>query len=197
MKIIGVTGGVGCGKSAVLDDLQNRYHAYILKADELANSLKEKGEDGYQPIVDLLGKDILDQDEKIDNKKMARCIFSDPEKLAKVNSILHPLVREHILRDIEQKKEEKATDLFVLEAALLLEEGYDQIVDQMWYIYADESVRAERLRQTRGYSDEKIKSIMAKQLSEKAFREGCDVTIDNSGTLDHTREQIDQAIGGA
>ncbi|MCR5283947.1 MAG: dephospho-CoA kinase, partial [Lachnospiraceae bacterium] len=186
--------GVGSGKSAVLDDLEKRYGAYILKADELANTLKKKGQEGYDPIVELLGKEILTKNGEIDNQKMAQRIFEDPKKLAKVNSILHPLVREHILRDIEQKKEEKATDLFVLEAALLLEEGYDQIVDQMWYIYADESVRAERLRQTRGYSDEKIKSIMAKQLSEEAFREGCDVTIDNSGTLEHTREQIDRAV---
>ncbi len=196
MKILGITGGVGSGKSAVLDDLQNRYHAYILKADELANSLKKKGEDGYRSIVELLGKDILGDDDEIDNKKMAQRIFSDPEALAKVNDILHPIVKEHILRTIEQKRAEGTTKLFVLEAALLLEEGYDQIVDEMWYIYADTATRAERLRQSRGYSDEKIQSIMAKQLSEEDFRKGCDVVIDNSGTMEDTRKQIDRAITG-
>ena len=194
MKIIGITGGVGSGKSAVLDDLKARYGAYILKADELANSLKGRGEEGFEPIVALLGEEVLGEDGQIDNKKMAQCIFGDPELLAKVNNILHPMVKERILRSIEEKRAEGKTELFVLEAALLLEEGYDSVVDEMWYIFATEEVREKRLAQSRGYSREKIRSIMQKQLTEEAFREGCDVVIDNSKSMKETQRQIDAVL---
>ena len=157
MKTIGVTGGVGCGKSEVLDHIEKQYNAIILKADELAATLKEKGGPCYQLLADLLGEDVL-----TDKRKMAQAIFSDPELLAKVNAIVHPIVKEEILQRMREAGEGRlktargtTADYFILEAALLLEEGYDQLVDEMWYIYAPEEVRHERLSKGRGYTREK------------------------------------------
>ncbi|MDE6739837.1 MAG: dephospho-CoA kinase, partial [Lachnospiraceae bacterium] len=82
-----------------------------------------------------------------------------------------------------------------IEAALLLENGYKAIVDEMWYIHTDEQVRRDRLRTSRGYSDEKIDSIMQGQLSEEDFLRQCPVVIDNSGTLDSVYKQIDEKLG--
>ena len=87
------------------------------------------------------------------------------------------------------------TKYFVVEAALLLEDHYDVICDELWYIHTDEAVRAERLKKARGYDDEKIASICANQKSPEEFRNACDVTIDNSGVFADTCRQIDEQLG--
>ena len=102
-----------------------------------------------------------------------------------------------LLDEIERERKAGEKEFFVLESALLLENGYDKILDSMWYIYCNESVRAQRLKASRGYSDEKIRSIMSKQVSEEQFRKVCDVVIDNSGELegkDGALAQVDAAI---
>ncbi len=196
MKIIGVTGGVGCGKSFVLSYLKQNYSCEVLLADQVANDLKNPGKRGYDPIVNLLGKDILNEDGTIDNKKMAQVIFSSPELLQKVNDILHPLVREEIMERIEVENVKGEKKYFFLEAALLIEEGYQEVVDEMWYIYAGEDVRMKRLSESRGYSEEKTMSIMSKQLSEEEFRKHSDFVIDNSFDEAETARQIDEYLTG-
>lgn len=190
MKIIGVTGGVGAGKSAVLAYLQEEYGAYVVLADQVANLLKEPGQSCYQPIVDLLGIAVLQEDGFINRKAMGQMIFSDAALLKEVNAIIHPAVKQYILEQIEKKRFEK-TEIFVIEAALLLEDNYDAICDEVWYIYTSEAVRRTRLKESRGYSDDYITGIMKKQLSEEVFRARCDVIIDNSNTVEETQKQID------
>lgn len=193
MKVIGVTGGVGAGKSAILSYLEDVYGAYVVLADQIANKIKEPGEICYQPIVELLGQSVLQEDGSINRKKMGQMIFSDPVLLKKVNEIIHPAVKQYIIEQIE-KKQSVGTALFVIEAALLLEDNYDAICDEVWYIYTSEEVRRERLKKSRGYSDDYITDIIKKQLSEAVFRSRCDIMIDNSGSLEYTRQQIDQRM---
>ncbi len=195
MILIGITGGVGAGKSEVLAYIQKKYNARILLADEAANRLKDPGMPCYEPVVACLGEEILGEDKTIDRAKMAKAIFSDKAKLEQINEILHPAVRKYILQEIKAEKESGKREFFFLEAALLIEEHYDEIVDEMWYVYASESVRRERLRASRGYSEEKITSIMEKQLAEGRFREVCEVVIDNSGSFEETIKQIDEKMG--
>ncbi|MCR4690977.1 MAG: dephospho-CoA kinase [Lachnospiraceae bacterium] len=195
MKVIGITGGVGSGKSKVVDHIAAHYPAVCIKADELAAGLKEPGERCYRPILDLLGEEILEKNSRhIDNKKMAERIFSDPELLAKVNKIIHPAVKEEILGQIETYRSEGSRDFFILEAALLINDGYDSIVDSLWYIRADRKVREQRLSETRGYSPEKSKSMMDSQLPDEVFLEKCQVVIDNSGDFEETIRQIEKAL---
>ena len=193
MKTIGITGGVGSGKSAVLDNIEKRYNACILKADELANELKTPGSVCYNELVELLGEMILEEG-VIDNRKMAAAIFSDAKLLERVNSVIHPRVKDEILRRMEECRNRGRYELFILEAALLIEEGYDKILDELWYVYADDKVRRQRLREGRGYSDDKITSIMDSQLSDAEFRKHCDRIIDNSGDIEDTMEQIDELL---
>nr|MBQ8252870.1 dephospho-CoA kinase [Lachnospiraceae bacterium] len=195
MILIGITGGVGSGKSEVLGYVQKEYNAHVLLADEVANKLKEPGMPCFAPVVECLGKEIIGEDGEIDRVKMASAIFSDPNKLERINAIIHPEVRRYILQVIQEKREDGETDFFFLEAALLIEEHYDEIVDEMWYIYADENVRRERLKISRNYSEEKITSIMSRQMSEQKFREFCSVVIDNSGDFEETKKQIDEKMG--
>ena len=195
MILIGITGGVGCGKSEVLRYLKETYNARVLLADDVANQLKEPGMPCYQPVIECLGRQILDENGLIDKGKMAKAIFSEDGRLEAINAIIHPAVRTYIEQAINKEREEQKIDFFFLEAALLIEEHYDEMMDDMWYVYADEQVRRERLKVSRGYSDEKTDSIMSKQLSEQEFREKCNFVLDNSGSFEDTKKQIDKKMG--
>ena len=110
-----------------------------------------------------------------------------------LNQITHPAVKAYIVDWIEQEKK-KGTELFVIEAALLLEDNYDKICDVIWYIYTREEVRRVRLKESRNYSDEKIDSMIASQLPESYFREHCQIVIDNSGDFEDTCIHIDNVM---
>lgn len=194
MKIIGITGGVGAGKSEILKFISEHYSARIIMADDVANEIKMPGQMCYNQIVELLGKDILQEDGTIDRAKMAACIFADKELLQKTNEILHPGVRTYILNAIEEEKKRDEIAFLIIEAALLIEEHYDEICDELWYIHADYSVRCERLKSSRGYTQDKIDAIMAKQLSETEFTKHCQVVIDNSGELQTAYAQIREKL---
>lgn len=193
MKVIGITGGVGAGKSTLLKYLAEEYGAFVLQADTAGHELMRQGRACYEPIVRLFGKEILKENGEIDRKKVGALVFSNGRLLKKLNAIIHPQVKRYIRETMEQKRKD-GTALFVLEAALLLEEEYDAICDEVWYIYADEKERRRRLKAERGYSDEKIDGILANQLTEAEFERRCDCRIENNGNLDVTYGQIRERI---
>ncbi len=195
-KIIGITGGVGAGKSSVLNYIRDNYDCMIITADDMGNEVKEPGGECYDRIISLLGEDILSPDGHIDRKKMASKIYADEELLEKVNAVIHPAVIARIKRLGDEARAEGRIPYFFIEAALLIETGFKDYVDEMWYIYADMSVRRQRLRDSRGYDDAKIDGIMDSQLSDEEYRAGSDVVIDNSGEFSETAEQIDKYLGG-
>lgn len=195
MKVIGITGGVGAGKSEILAYLKEHCRCRIIMADRLAETLEEPGQECYLQIVSLLGQDILQEDGRIDRQKMAAEIFADRKLLATVNAIIHPAVKEFIIQMIQTEKAAGVLDYLFIEAALLIEDGYDKIVDELWYIHTDVEVRRQRLKASRGYTDEKIDDILRQQLPEEAFFKYCHVVIDNSGSLDDVYKQIDEKLG--
>lgn len=196
MRTIGITGGVGAGKSELLAYIEKNYNSRILLADTVGHLVKEPGQPCYEKLVALLGKEILSPDGQIDRKAMAERIFADPELLEQVNGMIHPAVETYILEQIHLEQMRGTLDFFFIEAALLIECGYEDKVDELWYIYADREVRARRLKAARGYSDEKIQEIMDSQLSEEEFRRHCQVVIDNSGSLQNAYRQIDEILKG-
>lgn len=195
MKVIGITGGVGAGKSQVLDYLRKNTDCRIIIADQVAHALEEPGEICYEQIIDLLGKEVTSADGRIDKGKMAARIFDDKEILVKVNEIVHPAVKKYITEAIDEARKEGRLQYLFIEAALLIEDGYEQIVDEMWYVHTDAEVRRERLKTGRGYSDERIDRIMMGQLSEEVFYRHCPVVIENSGTLENVYSQIEKKLG--
>lgn len=195
MKVIGITGGVGAGKSEVLAFLSKHYNCRVIMADKAAHQLEEPEGRCFEPLISLLGADILTSEGRIDRQKMAAKIFSDAALLKKVNAIVHPAVKAYLVEQIARERAAKEIDYLFIEAALLIEEGYGSVVDALWYIYADASVRRKRLKQARGYSDEKIDSILAKQLPEEAFYQHCSVVIENNGTLTSVYQQIEKELG--
>lgn len=194
MRLIGVTGGVGAGKSAILSYIEKHYKCRIYLADEVAHLIKLKGEVCYEELVKLLGEEVLDETGEIHKGRMAAMIFADEELLERVNQIVHPQVRIYLEKRIEEAEESGEVELMFIEAALLIEAGYKEIVDELWYIYADVDVRRKRLIKSRGYSIEKIEQIMESQLTEEAFRRECDFIIDNSGDLEESYKQIREKL---
>ena len=194
-NIIGITGGVGAGKSAVLSYIEENYNARVIYSDNVANDIKKKGYPAYDELLSLLGDGILDDAGEIDKKKMAAAIFGNEKLLSSVNNILHPAVNTFIINIIDNEREKKELDFVFVEAALLIENGYKNFVDELWYVYADEATRRKRLKESRHYSDDKIDKIFGSQLDDKTFRENADFVIDNSGTLEEATMQIDNKIG--
>lgn len=169
--IIGITGGVGSGKSEALNYLKENYDCAIIRADDLGNEVKIKGNECYEPIINLLGNDILDDNGEIIKNKMADKIFGNPDLLEKVNNIIHPAVRTRIDSFIEE--ESKNHKFIFIEAALLVQANYLPMLNELWEIKCSKDVRIERLMETRGYSLEKATSIIDSQPDENYYENAC------------------------
>lgn len=188
MKVIGITGGVGSGKSRVLEYLKEAYGAAVCQMDEAARNLQKKGTRCFERIVETFGTGILDAKGELNRSLLGGIVFADRDKMAQLNGIVHPEVIRQVEQDIRRKTEE-GRKLYVVEAALLPDVGRE-LCDELWYIYADENVRRERLKASRGYTDDKISQMIASQPEEKRFRASCGVVIDNSGDFEDTKKQI-------
>lgn len=195
MKILGITGGVGAGKSTILDYIQKMHKARVIQCDKVGHMVQEPGQSCYYRIVESFGTGILNGDQTISREKLSAAVFHDLDALHRLNQIVHPAVKEYIIKEIETERTRKKVPFVVIEAALLLEDHYDKICDEIWYVYANEAVRTERLMKTRGYSYEKARGIMANQMKESGYRARCSVVIDNSSTIvENTYDQIDQRL---
>ncbi len=196
MKVIGITGGVGAGKSSLLKIIKDNYSAHIILADEVAHRIMEPGKEAYHPLITLLGPEILKDDGFIDKRIMAQRIFNQDTLREQVNGIIHPAVKRVIIKEIEEQRQRKEVDFLFVEAALLIEDHYDVICDELWYIYAGEEVRRKRLKESRNYSEEKIQNILDSQLKEQEFINKCKVVIDNSEDMGKAFQQIERELGG-
>ena len=193
MRIIGITGGIGSGKSCVLNIMEEIYGAVLCQTDVVAHQLQKKGETCYKEIVNVFGVNILTENKAIDRKKLGAIVFNDNDKLKKLNQIVHPAVKKQVKLEIEEARR-KQKEFFLIESALLMEDHYEELCDELWYIYADERVRRDRLKTSRLMNEEKIDLIIKAQATEETFRKYCHITIDNSGTIENTKEQIEQAV---
>lgn len=193
MKIIGVTGGVGAGKSTVLNYLEKRYGAKLILADLVGHEVMEPGHEAYEQVVKAFGQEIVSEDKTIDRKTLGAIVFADEKKRMILNRIIHPTVRQEILRRLEAA-ELLHLSYAVVEAALFLEENYDAFCDETWYIYTDEKIRRQRLKESRGYSDERIDQIFRSQKTHEEFQKRCLFMIDNNGSEEETFRQIDRRM---
>lgn len=170
--IVGVTGGVGSGKSTVLDILQQNFNVLIVKADDIGNEVKLKGNSCYNSLISLFGKEILDINGQIDKAKMASLIFADKDLLTKVNGIIHPAVREEIEKIISLNSSQY--DYIVIEAALLCEANYLPLLNALIEVRCDKEIRIKRLMADRGYSLEKCLGIINNQSKDSFYKEASD-----------------------
>ena len=188
MKVIGITGGVGSGKSEVLKFLEQEYGAVVCQMDEVAKQIQKKGTRAFSRIVQEFGEQIVGADGELDRMKLGSCVFADEKKLQILNDIVHPEVLEWVRKDILKKKEE-CCSYYIVEAALLPEVG-KELCDELWYIYTTEENRRKRLMESRGYSKEKVAQIFQSQLSEETYRKYCATVIDNNGAKEDAIRQV-------
>lgn len=194
MKVIGITGGVGCGKSAVVSRFAEEYGAYVILADDVAKLLMQKGKPAYEKIVDVFGENILLENGELDRGRLADIVFHNRNKLMVLNSIVHPAVKKYIIEEVTRLRISEEYPYVLVEAALLIEEHYETVCDEFWYIYADSEVRRCRLKESRGYTDDRIDSMLKSQLSETEYRAHCSHVIDNSGSITDTFTQIKKIL---
>lgn len=194
MKVYGITGGAGTGKSEVIRMLQDDFRGYVIMADEVARELTQKGHVSYRLIVDYFGRDILMEDGEIDRRKLADHVFNNEEALEKLNSMTHPYVKEEIKRQISEAEASGNYRFAAVEAALLLECGYENICDEFWYVYTKPEIRRQRMKENRNYSDEKVDAVMRNQQPDEVFFDKCAFVIENNTTLDAVREQLKKKL---
>ena len=249
--VLGITGGVGAGKSTILTALHEQYGALIIECDEVGRALQQKGAACYEPMRQLFGDGILFPDGTIDRKAVARLIYADAQKREALSRIVHPAVKAEVRRQLEafdrqsaagfsdsfQSREtskdgtacqaggqnmpapgpmpagqpDRAPDpqrkgtgivhpgkrrvLAVVEAALLIDDHYEELCDEIWYIHTDDEKRRVRLRESRHYSDERITRMFEAQRSDASFRRHTQLTIDNTDDfVQNTFRQLKEGL---
>ena len=194
MKVYGITGGAGTGKSEVIKMLQQNFGGCVIMSDEVARELMQKGNISYQLIVEYFGRDILMDDGEIDRKKLADHVFNNKEALEKLNSMTHPYVKDEIRKLIAEAEASGECRFVALESAILLECGYEDICDEFWYVYTKPEIRRQRMKETRNYSDEKVDSVMRNQQPDEVFFEQCCFVIKNNTTLSDVYAQLKEKL---
>ncbi|MBE6112536.1 MAG: dephospho-CoA kinase [Peptococcaceae bacterium] len=188
--IIGLTGGIACGKSTVSAYLREKGIA-VIDADKVARQVVEPGSPGLVQIRDTFGMQYLQPDGSLNRELLGRKVFAEPEALKKLNSITGPLILDELKKQLAV-----AESVIVLDAALLLEdEAYHQLVDQVWVVTAGDN-QLERLIARNGYSFRQAKNRIASQMTDEQRLRYADAVIDNSGTLENTHRQIDELLVG-
>ena len=192
MYVIGLTGGVGSGKTVAAGRLADIADAELLIADDLGHLVMEKGKRGYQEIVGTFGSNILDGQGEIDRRKLSELVFGDSEQLEKLNRIIHPAVKSYLKDYIDKRMAQEG--ILVLETAIMFETGCDELCDEVWYVYVPPEIRIERLAAGRGYPEEKSQAIMERQLEEDEFRKRCRHELWNGGSMQELEEGIKKLL---
>ena len=195
-KVYGITGGAGTGKSEVMRLLREEFGGFTILSDDVARQLTRKGKISYKLIVEHFGEEILGEDGEIDRTRLAAIVFNDKEALNQLNSMTHPYVREEIHRLIREAKESGLYRFAALESAILLDAGYENECDEFWYVYTDPEIRRARMKETRGYSDERVDAVMKSQGNDKENMKKCDFVIINNTTLEEVKRQLLDHFGG-
>lgn len=194
-KTYGVTGGAGTGKSEVMRLLREDFGGFTILSDDVARDLMHQGGTSYQLIVDHFGQEVVGEDGELDRNRLARIVFQDKEELEKLNSMTHPYVRKEIIRLLKEAEESGLYPFAALESAILLECGYEDICDEFWYVYSSPEIRRARMKETRGYSDEKVDAVMKSQMQDEQAMQMCDFVIVNNSTLEEVKRQLSEHFG--
>ena len=187
--VIGITGGIGSGKSVVTSLLRDKFDAAVIDTDTIGHEVMEIGKSAYKKVVEIFGNKVIAEDGSIDRKKLGSLVFDNRELLCKLNDIIHPAVEAEVDKRIAEFTQKKYKYI-ALETALLIKVGYNRKCDKVWFVYADKDIRLKRLYDNRGIGKEKAGKIFESQNTEEEFRQIADDIIDNSGSEAETEIQI-------
>jgi len=190
MLSIGLTGGIGTGKSLV-SNLLNDLGATVVNADLLGHEAYLPGTVGFDMVVDSFGDQIVGDDGTVDRKKLGPIVFSSPQNMAKLNAIMHPLIRNMIQAQLEEYSS-NGTDVVVVEAAVLIEANWVDLFDEVWVVTSDKETVIERLKARNSLSREDAIIRIDSQMSTEERIDHSDVVISNDKTIDELTDNVEK-----
>ena len=193
MFVIGLTGGIGTGKSEV-SRLLGTLGAEVIEADKVGHEAYEPGTPGWREVVEAFGDGVVDADGRIDRKKLGGIVFDDEQAREKLNSIVHPIVRQ-LLEGRIAKLEREGTRVAVIEVPLLIEAikrqvKWTRMLDEIWVVTAPEEKAVTRVQARSGLDETAIRARIRSQATERERIEHADAVIDNSGSLEGLRREV-------
>ncbi|HEY2387502.1 MAG TPA: dephospho-CoA kinase [Candidatus Binatia bacterium] len=190
--IIGLTGGIGSGKSLV-GQMLAELGAHVIDTDKVGHRVYLPGSEGWRRLVDAFGRDIVAADGTIDRKRLAALVFADPERRRALNAIVHPLIFQEIAREIAERRAAGFAGHVVLEAPVLVEAKGTGTVDRIWVVAAPRGSIHDRLASSRDMTPEEIEARMGAQLTDAERRTHADLVIENDDDVAALRARVEQA----
>ncbi len=188
MKIIGLTGGIGSGKSTAARFLAE-LGAQVEDLDKIGNNALKKGSNAYKKAISEFGEGILDKDSEINRTKLGKIVFGDNEALKRLNKIVHPEIDKAIDQKLKEYRRQ-GIKVVILEAAVMLEVGKSHQADEIWVTIASENVVLKRLKERSGYSETEMKARIHSQMTNEERIKRANVVINNDGTLDELKAKV-------
>ncbi len=190
MLVIGLTGGIGTGKSEAARHMVS-LGAALIDADLVGHEAYKPHAEAWRQVVEAFGEGILQPSGEIDRRSLGAIVFSDPDQMARLNGIMHPLMAGMVRDKIEALQADGA-ETVVVEAALLFEAGWNSLVQEVWVTDASEDAVIHRLAQRNGMSEEEARKRLASQMTRAERLERADIVIDNSGDVAEMQTAIDE-----
>ncbi len=192
MRLIGLTGSIGTGKSTVSKMLREK-GVEIIDADAISRHISEVGNEGYKKIVELFGEGVLSEDKSLDRKKIGNIVFSNENELKRLNDAMHPI----IMNEVENQVAELASaglEIAVLDAPLLIETGLNEFVDFVLLIFCNEDVQIERIQKRDGLDRKQAIARIRNQMDQDKKKKYADYVIDNSKDICSLEEEVEKFL---
>lgn len=189
MLKVGLTGGIGTGKSHVAK-IFIELGCYVFDADKIARQVVEPGEVGFEKVVAEFGKEILAEDGTIDRAKLGQIVFSSPEKREKLNQILHPIIIAKQDGLISETINQDPNAIVIIDAALMIETGSYKRFDKLIVVYCDRESQIERVMKRNNLPRNEVESRINSQMPSDEKRKYADIEIDTSGTFEETEDKV-------
>ena len=193
MKVIGLTGGIGSGKSTVTDYLIARgFH--VLDADQIAREIVLPGSEMLIQLTSVFGRGIILEDGSLDRQKLGEIVFSDPQKKETLDALMHTRILELIHERILQFREEGKRKVIFIDAPLLFETGLNKSVSEIWLTDVDDETRIKRIMARDGMNREEIEKRISAQMTREEKQSLADIILDNTGDQEALYQQIEQLL---